>query len=45
VLEAMGADTQRSLRLSVGWSTTEADVEAFAAAFAPAVERLRALRP
>jgi cysteine desulfurase len=45
VLEAMGADAQRSLRLSVGWSTTEADVEAFAAAFAPAVERLRALRP
>jgi cysteine desulfurase len=45
VLEAIGADTQRSLRLSVGWSTTEADVEAFAAAFAPAVERLRALRP
>jgi cysteine desulfurase len=44
VLEAMGADPERSLRLSVGWSTTDADVEAFAAAFAPAVEQLRALR-
>jgi cysteine sulfinate desulfinase/cysteine desulfurase-like protein len=44
VLEAMGVDAERSLRLSVGWSTTDADVEAFAAAFAPAVEQLRALR-
>lgn len=43
VLEAMGADAERSLRLSVGWSTTEADVEAFAAAFGPVVERLRGL--
>jgi cysteine desulfurase len=45
VLDAMGADPERSLRLSVGWSTTDADVEAFADAFAPAVEELRALRP
>lgn len=45
VLDAMGADPERSLRLSVGWSTTGADVEAFADAFAPAVEQLRALRP
>jgi cysteine desulfurase len=44
VLEAMGVDAERSLRLSVGWSTTDADVEAFATAFAPAVEQLRALR-
>ncbi len=43
VLEAMGADAERSLRLSVGWPTTDADVEAFAAAFAPVVEGLRAL--
>jgi cysteine desulfurase len=43
VLAAMGADAERSLRLSVGWSTTDADVEAFAAAFAPVVEGLRAL--
>jgi cysteine desulfurase len=44
VIEAMGADPERSLRLSVGWSTTDTDVEAFAATFAPAVEQLRALR-
>jgi cysteine desulfurase len=43
VLAAMGVDPDRSLRLSVGWSTTGADVEAFAAAFGPAVERLRSL--
>lgn len=29
VLEAMGADPERSLRMSVGWSTTPGDVEAF----------------
>ena len=45
VLLAMGADAERSLRLSVGWTTTEADVEAFATAFGPVVERLRGLRP
>jgi cysteine desulfurase len=44
VLEAMGADAERSLRVSVGWSTTDAEVEAFAAAFGPVVERLRGLR-
>jgi cysteine desulfurase len=44
VLAAMGADADRSLRLSVGWSTTDADVEAFAAAFATVVGRLRGLR-
>ena len=44
VLEAMGVDAERSLRLSVGWSTTEDDVAAFASAFAGVVERLRALR-
>ncbi|HXW38065.1 MAG TPA: cysteine desulfurase family protein [Acidimicrobiales bacterium] len=44
VLEAMGADAERSLRLSVGWSTTDEDVEAFAVAFGPVVEGLRALR-
>jgi cysteine sulfinate desulfinase/cysteine desulfurase-like protein len=40
----MGADPERSLRLSVGWSSTEEDVEAFGAVFGSAVERLRALR-
>ncbi len=44
VLEAMGVDAERSLRLSVGWSTTDADVNAFAGAFGPVVEDLRALR-
>jgi len=43
VLAAMGVDGERSLRLSVGWSTTDADVEAFAAAFAGVVGRLRDL--
>ena len=43
VLEAMGVDGERSLRLSVGWSTTDADVEAFAAAFGGVVGRLRDL--
>lgn len=43
VLAAMGADPERSLRLSVGWSSTDDDVTAFGAAFGPAVERLRAL--
>ena len=44
VLEAMGVDPSRSLRLSVGWSTDDADVEAFTAAFGPVVAGLRALR-
>jgi cysteine desulfurase len=44
VLEAIGVDAERSLRLSVGWSTTDADIDAFAGAFGPVVEGLRALR-
>ena len=28
VLEAMGVDAHRSLRISVGWSTTDADIDA-----------------
>ncbi len=44
VLEAMGVDAEHSLRLSVGWSSTDGDVEAFEAAFAPVVNGLRALR-
>jgi len=43
VLQAMGVDGERSLRLSVGWSTTEADVDAFTGAFAGVVARLRDL--
>ena len=44
VLEAMGVDGERSLRLSVGWSTTDGDVEAFVDSFAGVVSRLRSLR-
>jgi len=43
VLEAMGVDGERSLRLSVGWSTTDADVAAFADSFGGVVGRLRDL--
>ncbi len=44
VLEAMGVDAERSLRLSVGWSTSEADLEAFDASFGSVVAGLRLLR-
>jgi cysteine desulfurase len=44
VLEAMGVDAERSLRLSVGWSTTDDDVDAFADVFASIVAGLRQLR-
>lgn len=44
VLEAMGADPSHSLRLSVGWSTTDGDVKAFEAVFGSVVSELRALR-
>jgi len=43
VLEAMGVDASRSLRVSVGWSSTDADVEAFVGALPPVLDRLRAL--
>jgi cysteine desulfurase len=43
VLEAMGVDGERSLRLSVGWPTTDDDVEAFVRSFAGVVGRLRDL--
>ena len=44
VLAAMGVDADRSLRISVGWSTTGADIDALVEAFPVVVERLRALR-
>lgn len=44
VLAAMGEDPSRSLRLSVGWSTTDDDLDAFAAAFGRVVADLRGLR-
>ena len=43
VLEAMGVDASRSLRVSVGWTTTAGDVQAFADALPPVIERLLAL--
>ncbi|WP_421120870.1 cysteine desulfurase family protein [Aquihabitans daechungensis] len=43
VLEAMGVDAHRSLRLSVGWSSTDADVDLLLAALPPTLDRLRAL--
>jgi cysteine desulfurase len=44
VLEAMGVDAERSVRVSVGWSTTDADIDTFLAAFPQVVARLRSLR-
>ncbi|HEY1635065.1 MAG TPA: cysteine desulfurase family protein [Acidimicrobiales bacterium] len=44
VLEAMGADAERSLRVSVGWPTSDADIEALVDALPAVVDRLRALR-
>ena len=44
VLEAMGIDSSlatRALRVSLGWTTTRADVDAFVAAFAKAVKTVR----
>ena len=43
VLQAMGVDAERSLRLSVGWSTTDADVDVAAAALPDVIGRLRSL--
>ncbi|MGQ0804287.1 MAG: cysteine desulfurase family protein [Actinomycetota bacterium] len=44
ILEAMGLDAERSLRVSVGWDTTDADIDAFLDAFPAVVDGLRALR-
>lgn len=44
VLEAMGVDAQRSLRLSVGWSTTDEDLDLTVAALRRVVDDLRRLR-
>ncbi len=44
VLEAMGVDPSHSLRVSVGWTTTDADCAAFAGAFSRVVTELRSLR-
>ncbi len=43
VLEAMGVDASRSLRISVGWSTVDDDIDAFLAALPPVLDQLLAL--
>lgn len=43
VLEAMGVDAHRSLRLSVGWSTADEEVDLAIAALPVTIDRLRAL--
>ena len=43
VLEAMGVDAHRSLRVSVGWSTTEADIDLLLDTLPAVVGRLRDL--
>jgi cysteine desulfurase len=44
VLQAMGVDADHSLRLSVGWTTSDADLERFTTAFPTVVQRFRDLR-
>jgi cysteine desulfurase len=44
VLEAMGVDAHRSLRVSTGWSSTDADVDALLDALPKVLTELRALR-
>jgi cysteine desulfurase len=43
VLEAMGVDAHHSLRLSVGWSTTDADIDRLLVALPAVLTDLRAL--
>jgi cysteine desulfurase len=43
VLEAMGVDAQRSIRLSVGWSTHDDEINAFATSFPRVIAGLRSL--
>ena len=43
VLEAMGVDAEHSLRLSVGWSTTDAEIDLALRALPAVVGRLREL--
>jgi cysteine desulfurase len=43
VLEAMGADAHHSLRLSVGWNSTDADIDAALSALPDILHHLRAL--
>ena len=43
VLAAMGIDAHHSLRLSVGWSTTDADLDQLDTALGVTIDRLRSL--
>jgi cysteine desulfurase len=43
VLEAMGVDAHRSLRISVGWSSTDADIDALLDALPEVIADLRRL--
>ncbi|MGH9185501.1 MAG: cysteine desulfurase family protein [Acidimicrobiales bacterium] len=43
VLEAMGVDAHRSLRVSVGWSSSDSDIDALLEALPQVIARLRAL--
>jgi cysteine desulfurase len=43
VLDAMGVDAHHSLRLSVGWNSTDADVVAVADVLGPTIAGLRQL--
>ncbi|MCU1351857.1 MAG: hypothetical protein JWM05_1066 [Acidimicrobiales bacterium] len=43
VLEAMGVDAHHSLRISVGWSTTDEDIDRLLAALPEVIAGLRAL--
>ncbi len=45
VLEAMGVDAHRSLRLSTGWSSTDDDIDALLDALPRVIGELRALGP
>lgn len=45
VLEAMGVDAQRSLRISVGWDTTGTDIDRLLVALPDVIGRLRSLGP
>ena len=42
-IQAMGVDAERSLRVSVGWDTTDADVDRLLAALPEVLDDLRAL--
>lgn len=44
VLEAMGVDAHRSLRVSVGWSSTDADIDALLDALPTVLASLRRLK-